>query len=174
MIAFDVVFDDAAFAAFIAEVDAALDPQQSAPIAEGLQEAGMALMDFERQHFVASSAGGGPWAPHAESTVRRTGPHPIFYGTEGRIYDAMFVEGADGHFEGIVADAFRFGAEGGSGEPTPSQLAVWHHNGTKTCPARPILIDPNPVTTRVAQILAVAINRAINSGGGGIPLGRAA
>lgn len=58
----------------------------------------------------AATAGGTPWPPHAPSTVRRYGPHPLLI-LSGAMSEAAVTDGASGHVERISPDGLDFGVD---------------------------------------------------------------
>lgn len=148
---------------------------------------GARYLGFIRRRFVRHSRGGGDWKPLAESTKRaRRGPKRRL--KKGRkkgaktttrgsgrkfailrdtstLFGALTI-GAPGNLFEPIDDGIRVGFGGPSrhsgGKATIRDIAIAHDEGTKTVPARPILVEPDKTTTNaLKRISTEAVKRLL-------------
>lgn len=129
--------DTSPFDRLIDSLDSGTDPSKEGPMREAMYESSDAYHQAMRERFAAASAHDGTWAEHAPSTVKKRGQGaPILH--EGGELELSLNRGAEGHVLRAEGDAVE--------EGTDNRVAGFQHNGTKTIPARTILIDPTGET----------------------------
>ena len=120
------------------------------------------LAAFEKRHFQKASTGGGGWAPLATSTQHTRGKKPRARGraqvaarqhailvNTGTLKRALNLGGL-GNLNKPLRKGVRYGIGGPGihrgGKMRIGRLAVIHHAGTATIPARPIIVPPDAKT----------------------------
>lgn len=89
--------------------------------------------------LTAGASAGAPWAPLAESTLRKKhGSSAMLLVDEGRLWESLTVPGAEFAVSELTDNdqSLRFG--------TDDPVAGFHQHGTVNMPARPVIPDPWP------------------------------
>ena len=118
--------------------DTLLDEMYNADLGEAFASIMPMINEALALNFsLAVGPDGSPWAPHAPSTVRRYGPHPLLI-LSGAMLAAVSDQGGSGHIEDILGREAKIGADGGT-----IPYLFTHEYGYGDIPARPFfyLVD---------------------------------
>lgn len=119
---------------------------------QGLRNAAMEYLDFARRRFEANAAGGGGWAPLAESTVKSKGSAVPILEKSGALHLSL-TPGAPGNVIQIVGLGVEVGTE--------DRKAALHHFGGGNLPARPVLpVIDDQTAARIDAKLSSAVDAA--------------
>lgn len=134
-------------AEFASELESTVQTMGQWPIASDLQEQLTDVMYAGiRDNFLASqSAWMEPWKPHAPSTIRRYGPHPLLILT-GSLLAAATNSGVEGNYLDVTDRSITIGVT--------LPYAVAQQFGTDKIPARPFFDLPNDTIERIEDMAA--------------------
>ncbi len=134
-----------AFASLDSYLENVRERIERGPYTKPLQEAiELAHRRMEKTFTQATSPGGKPWPPHAETTVRLYGPHPLLI-LSGAMKASTVVGGPD-HIERVEP----FTAYTG----TKDRKAIFHQQGTKRMPQREFHGVDDETADKMAEALA--------------------
>lgn len=124
---------------------------EEASFGEPLREMAEVIQQGFGENFARQEdAGGAPWPAHAESTIRRYGPHPLLVLTT-----AMRTAATGG--SGDVADiSDRDLAIGVSGDVIPYAAVHQHGSDRRNIPQRQYVYATSEVVDQCEEILALA------------------
>lgn len=144
------------------------------------------IMRFEQSRFRAASGGDGTWPDitmrtklarlrrEAKSQKSKTkinaalvaGQHLPILSDTGTLEASLFEEGGSGHFQSFDVDSVSEGVSGGSHprfKGSVGYLAVIHHYGSGSIPARPVMAMPDQTClVGVGGVLAEGIQTAFD------------
>jgi hypothetical protein len=122
---------------FLDQIGDATDLTSGSAFAEGMLEAADIYMESMRERFDLYSGGGGDWAPHAPSTVKRRGANAGILFDKGDLWRSLNRDG-ENHLLEVDHDTIR--------EGSTDPKAKFHQQGTENMPARVILDEPSGTT----------------------------
>lgn len=143
------------FGEFAHEMDEANRMIDELPIARDRQEVirDVVYADISSHFDEAANAWGDAWAPHAPSTVRRYGPHPLLI-LSGKMKTAATTQGAEGNYEDVEDRSITFGVD--------IPYAQYHQFGTDNIPERSFFdLSETAIATIAADAGAYCVHEII-------------